>query len=219
MDNGHYRYPPSLSNTSHVSSQAPPYINPPPFEEAVKRPWLHSAYSNSTLDHQPPSVFTDSDWGVETNSKTRMLDELDEVLTPPPPSARATAHSSPFHHPTPPPPPPPPPPPLSPRRRAEEGGGGSYTGHLTPTQRRYASHGGLNHQQSPRTPRRGGGGGGEGGGVTKMSPASVDDLQSASGYHHLPLQQSSQQHQATPEHSLTAPLSKASSQPNFATFV
>ena len=58
-----YPYKPSLSTTvSQISSQAPAYINPPPFEEAIRR--LHTsrltrAYSNSassTLERPPPST-------------------------------------------------------------------------------------------------------------------------------------------------------------------
>ena len=75
---------------------------------------MSSAYSGSTLD-QPSTTYTaanDSDWGFDSNSKTRMLQ-----LEPSPSPARSY-QPSPLHSSSPPPPPPPtsqrppPPPPL-----------------------------------------------------------------------------------------------------------
>ena len=87
-----YPYEPSISTTvSRMSSQAPAYINPPPFEEAVKHSRMAPAYSGSTIDRQPPSSYGDSDWGMDSNSKTRILREMIDNTpsplnyTPPPP--------------------------------------------------------------------------------------------------------------------------------------
>lgn len=96
-----YLYEPSISTTvSRMSSQAPAYINPPPFEEAVKHARMTPAYSGSTIDRQPPSSFGDSDWGMDSNSKTRILRDMIDITpsplnyTPPPPPSHSPSHST-----------------------------------------------------------------------------------------------------------------------------
>ena len=183
-----YSYEPSLSTTgSRVSSQAPPYINPPSFEEALKRPRLHSAYSSSTIDHQPPSIatYTESDWALEANSKTRMIEEVSPSHSGGrEPSPLPSLGEQPTH------------PPLRPE-------GETYP---SPPRRRHASHGGVDWEEEQAARR-----------VDRQTqPTSLEELQGTSGYNHLPVRQLSHD-QVPPKKSSS--LTKASSQPNFATFV
>ena len=186
--------PTNHTPVSRVSSQAPAYINPPSFEEAIKQSRLTPAYSESTLER--PSTFTESDWAMDSNSKTRILRETLDISPSP---VRAYHQSSPLYPvssplhqssssppPTLPPPPPPPPPPVpkSP----------SHSEH------KYASLKDLNYRSQ-----------GDRGGEKPPLVHTISN--SLHGYNHLPKGSSSQ-------HSHTLPLqAKTASHPNFATFV
>ena len=171
-----YHYEPSLSTASHISSQAPAYINPPPFQEALKS--LHAArlspaYSGSTLDQAPPStVYTvdtiETESSFWADSKTRML-QIDQSPLP----ARSY-QPSPLFHSSPPPPPiptahrPPPPPPQSPEQK-------------------YASLSELDHRGTGLQQR-------DGDEERKEShPASPQPGYDSNGYSRLPVRPSSQQ--------------------------
>ena len=175
-----YPYESSLSTASHISSQAPAYINPPPFQEAIKS--LHAArlspaYSESTLDQVPPSTTADT---IETesslwaaDSKTRML-QIDQS-----PSPARSYQPSPLLHSSPPPPPiptahrpPPPPPPTLPQS----------------PEHKYASLSELDHRGTGLQQQR------EGDGERNGShPASPQPGYDANGYSRLPVRPSSQQ--------------------------
>ena len=196
-------YEPSISTTaSRISSHAPAYINPPPFEEAIKhmQARLTPAYSGSTLDQPPASNFTESDWGMDSNSKTRMLQEMEaaSLHSSPPPLSSPTPHSP--HHPPTPHSPHHPPTPHSP--------------HHLPTPHSPAQSAHSDHQYARvRSPIYRGTG--QDGGKPPISPAGTPNpMYDENGYNKLPIRH--------PPHSqITAQpqLQKASSQPNFATFV
>ena len=81
--------------------------------------------------------------------------------------------------------------------------------HSNPSRRRHASHGGLDREEEQEGKR-------VGGMDRHAQPTSMEELQSTSGYNHLPVRQLS--HEQVPPRK-TSSLGKASSQPNFATFV
>lgn len=155
-----YPYEPSISTSvSRMSSQAPSYINPPSFEEALKH--MHSrltpSYSGSTLDRPPPlSNIIESDWAVDCSSKTRILQETLELS----PSPARSFQPSPLHisHLA------PPPPPISP----------SHSAH---SEHKYASLRGLNHRGQGET------------GAEKVHSPTPNPAYNGNGYNHLPTPQ------------------------------